>query len=39
MNRINKTRTKCISNQPKRYLTVKNCDINNINEDEIWSFV
>ena len=31
--------TNCISNQPKRYLTVKNCDINNINEDEIWSFV
>lgn len=31
--------TNCISNQPRRYLTVKDCDINNINEDEIWSFV
>jgi hypothetical protein len=31
--------TNCISNQARRYLTVKDCDINNINEDEIWSFV
>lgn len=31
--------TNCITNQPRRYLTVKNCDMNNINEDEIWSFI
>jgi hypothetical protein len=29
----------CISNTPRKFLTVKDCDINNINEDEIWSFV
>lgn len=29
----------CVSNNPRRYLIVKDCDINNINEDELWSFV
>ena len=29
----------CKNDNPKRYLTVKDCDINNINENEIWSFV
>jgi hypothetical protein len=31
--------TKCMSDTPKRYLVVKDCDINNINEDEVWAFV
>lgn len=29
----------CLSNSPRRYLSIKDCDINNINEDEIWSFI
>ena len=29
----------CVNNTPKKYLTVKDCDINNIHEDELWSFV
>ena len=29
----------CLTNTPRRYLSVKNCDINNINENELWSFV
>lgn len=29
----------CLSNTPRRYLNVKDCDINNVNEDEIWSFI
>jgi hypothetical protein len=29
----------CVSNSPRRFLTMKDCDINNVNEDEIWSFV
>jgi hypothetical protein len=31
--------TQCLSNTPRRYLVVKDCDINNINEDELWSFI
>jgi hypothetical protein len=30
---------KCLSNTPRRYMVIKDCDINNVNEDEIWSFV
>jgi hypothetical protein len=29
----------CMSNTARRYLVVKDCKINNINDDEIWSFV
>ena len=29
----------CQNNTPRRYLSVKDCEINNINEDEVWSFV
>jgi len=29
----------CMSNTPRRYLVVKDCEINNINEDELWAFV
>lgn len=29
----------CLNNTPRRYLEVKDCDINNINEDEVWSFI
>lgn len=29
----------CMTNTLRRYLTVKDCDVNNINEDEIWSFI
>lgn len=28
----------CQNNTPRRYLEVHDCQINNINEDEIWSF-
>ncbi len=30
---------KCLSDTPKRFLVVKDCDVNNIHEDEIWSFI
>ena len=29
----------CSSNAPRRYLTVKDCDVNNITEDELWTFI
>lgn len=29
----------CMTNTARRYLTVKDCGINNINDDEIWSFL
>jgi hypothetical protein len=29
----------CLNRTPRRYLEVKDCDINNINEDEVWSFI
>jgi hypothetical protein len=29
----------CLSNTPRRFMVVKDCDINNVNEDEVWSFV
>lgn len=29
----------CQNNTPRRYLSVKDCEINNIHEDEVWSFV
>ena len=29
----------CMSNTARRFLTVKDCAINNINDDELWSFV
>ena len=29
----------CMNNSPRRYLTIKDCDINQINDDEIWSFI
>ena len=29
----------CQTNKSRRYLTVNDCEINNINEDEVWSFV
>lgn len=29
----------CQNNVARRYLNVKDCEINNINEDEVWSFV
>lgn len=30
---------KCLNDKPRRYLQVKDCDINNINEDEVWAFI
>jgi hypothetical protein len=30
---------KCMSDVPKRFLVVKDCDINTINDDELWSFI
>jgi hypothetical protein len=33
------TGDQCKTNTPRRYLNVKNCEINNIHEDEVWSFV
>lgn len=30
---------KCLSNTPRRYMVIKDCNVNNVNEDEIWSFV
>jgi hypothetical protein len=30
---------KCMSDVPKRYLVVKDCEINSINDDELWSFI
>ena len=35
----NCTGDSCKNNTPKRYLTVDNCSVNNINDDEIWSFI
>lgn len=29
----------CMNDLPKRYLIVKDCDINNIKDDELWSFI
>jgi len=29
----------CLSNEARRYLVLKDCEINNINEDELWAFV
>ena len=29
----------CLNNTPRKYLTVKDCDINNINDDELWTFI
>lgn len=29
----------CMSNTAKKYLVVKNCDINQINDDELWTFM
>ena len=29
----------CLSNTPRKYLTVKDCDINTINDDELWTFI
>ena len=29
----------CMSNTPRRYLSVKDCQINSINEDELWTFI
>jgi len=29
----------CLSNSARKYLIVKDCDINNINEDELWAFI
>jgi hypothetical protein len=29
----------CMANTARRYLVVKDCDINNINQDELWAFV
>ena len=28
----------CSNNVPRRYLVSKDCEINNVNEDEIWDF-
>ena len=33
------TGDQCQTNTPRKYLSVKDCEINNINEDEVWSFV
>lgn len=29
----------CMTNTARRFLVIKDCDVNNINEDELWSFV
>lgn len=29
----------CLTNTPRQFLTLKDCEINSINEDELWSFV
>ena len=29
----------CLSNTPRQFLTLKDCAINNVSEDELWSFV
>ena len=29
----------CITNTPRKFLIVKDCEINNVNDDELWSFV
>ena len=29
----------CVSNTPKQYLIVKDCSINQINDDELWTFI
>lgn len=31
--------SQCLNNNPQQYLEIKDCDINNINENEIWSFI
>ena len=28
----------CLANSARRYLHIKDCDINNTNEDEVWAF-
>jgi hypothetical protein len=33
------TGDQCQTNTARRYLSVKECEINNIHEDEVWSFV
>ena len=33
------TGDQCQTNTSRRYLHVKDCEINNIHEDEVWSFV
>lgn len=33
------TGDQCQTNTSRRYLNVKDCEINNIHEDEVWSFV
>ena len=30
---------KCMNNTAKKYVVVKDCNINNINDDELWSFI
>ena len=30
---------KCMNNTAKKYVVVKDCDINSINDDELWSFI
>jgi hypothetical protein len=30
---------KCMSDVPKRFLIVKDCEINDIHDDELWSFI
>jgi hypothetical protein len=30
---------KCLSDTPKKFLVVKDCDINNVYDDELWSFI
>ena len=29
----------CLSNTPKKFLVVKDCSINQINDDELWTFI
>ena len=29
----------CVSNTAKQFLVIKDCDVNNINEDELWDFM
>lgn len=29
----------CITNTPRKFLVIKDCEINNVNDDELWSFV